>query len=255
MNPCDSERRADEDLLRSYQDAGDVRAREELVERYLPLARGLAARYGHTDEPLCDLVQVASLALLKAIDRFDPALGRKFMSFAAPTILGELKRHFRDNGWAVHMPRALQERVLAMRQASDVLSARLGRPPGIHELSRELSWPPEQVLEACEAGASYRAAPLDVCLDPDSDATPAVADRIGREDDGFALVEERAALAAGLQRLHPRERAVLRLRFFEDLTQREIGERLGYSQMHVSRLIRRALERLRTNATDERQAA
>ncbi|HEY7455392.1 MAG TPA: SigB/SigF/SigG family RNA polymerase sigma factor [Thermoleophilaceae bacterium] len=255
MNPCDSGRTVEEDLLRRYQETGDLRARDEVVARYLPLARGLAARYAHGDEPLCDLVQVASLALLKAIDRFDPAVGRKFTSFAAPTILGELKRYFRDNGWPLHMPRELKERALAVRPASEALSARLGRAPGIRELARELSWPPEQVIEACEAGASYRTAPLDGPPDDKSGECLAIADRIGKEDDGFALVEDRAALAAGLQALPPLERSVLGLRFFDELTQREIGERLGYSQMHVSRVIRRALDRLRANAAEERQAA
>jgi RNA polymerase sigma-B factor len=154
------------------------------------------------------------------------------------------------------MPRGLQERVFALRRASDVLSARLGRSPSIRELAHELSWRPEQVLEATQAGASYQTAPLDVPLGQDSGDTLAIADRLGAEDEGFELAEERAALLGASWRALPAlERDVLRLRFFDDLTQREVGERIGYSQMHVSRLIRRALERLRMSATEVRQAA
>jgi RNA polymerase sigma-B factor len=254
--PChDADRKLEEELLRRYRDAGDLRARDELVERYLPFARGLAARYAHTDEPLADLVQVASLGLLKAIDRFDPAIGRKFTSFAGPTILGEIKRHFRDNGWALRMPRELQERVLRLRHATDLLSARLGRSPSIRELASEMRCPPEQVLEASQAGASYRTASLDLPLDQASGDVVALADRIGAEDDGFELVEDRAAVVASWRTLPPLEREVLRLRFFDELTQREVGERIGYSQIYVSRVIRRALEQLRTSAGYARQAA
>ena len=235
-------------LLVRYHELGDLAAREELVERFLPLARDLALRYTYTDEPFDDLLQVASLGLIKAIDRFEPGRGTKFTSYAAPTILGELKRHFRDKGWSLHVPRDLQERTLAVSRATEILSKELGRSPNVREVAGHLGCSPEQVLEAQEAAASYEAASLDAPASRDDGEAASLVDMLGREDSAYDLVEDRDAIASTWLALPDVERQVLELRFMHDLTQREIGERIGYSQMHVSRLLRRALNRLETAA-------
>jgi RNA polymerase sigma-B factor len=235
-------------LLVRYHEFGDLAAREELVERFLPLARDLALRYTYTDEPFDDLLQVASLGLIKAIDRFEPGRGTKFTSYAAPTILGELKRHFRDKGWSLHVPRDLQERTLAVSRATEILSKELGRSPNVREVAGHLGCSPEQVLEAQEASASYEAASLDAPAARDEGESASLVDLLGREDSAYDLVEDRDAIASTWLALPEVERQVLELRFMHDLTQREIGERIGYSQMHVSRLLRRALTRLETAA-------
>jgi RNA polymerase sigma-B factor len=235
-------------LLIRYHHEGDLAAREELAERFLPLARDLALRYTYTDEPFDDLLQVASLGLIKAIDRFEPDRGTKFTSYAAPTILGELKRHFRDKGWALHMPRDLQERTLAVSRATEALSKQLGRSPKVREVAAELGCNIEDVLEAQEAAASYEAASLDAPTAHDDDESASLVELLGEEDSAYDLVESRDAIASTWNALPEVERKVLELRFMHDLTQREIGERIGYSQMHVSRLLRRALDRLETAA-------
>jgi RNA polymerase sigma-B factor len=231
-------------LLIRYHRDGDLGAREELVRRCLPLARELARRYIYTDEPFDDLLQVASLGLIKAIDRFDPDRGSKFASFAAPTILGELKRHFRDKGWAVHVPRDLQERALAVGREAEALSKRLGRSPKPREVARALGCSVEEVLEAQQAAASYEATSLEAPAMRDDDEAPSLVDRLGGEDPTYEVVEDRDEIASAWQTLPEAERSALELRFVYDLTQREIGERIGCSQMHVSRLLRRALSRL-----------
>lgn len=248
--PCDraEAQETERQLLLRYHRHGDLAAREELVERCLPLARDLALRYGYTDEPFDDLLQVASLGLVKAIDRFDPDRGTKFTSYAAPTILGELKRHFRDKGWALHVPRDLQERTLAVSRATEELSKRFGRSPKVREVAAELGRSVEDVLEAQEASASYEAASLDAPTARDDDEAASLVDLMGDEDSAYELVESRDAIASTWRALPEVERRVLELRFVHDLTQREIGERIGYSQMHVSRLLRRALDRLETAA-------
>jgi RNA polymerase sigma-B factor len=223
---------------------GDLRAREELVRRFLPLARDLALRYTYSDEPFDDLLQVANLGLLKAIDRFDPDRGTKFTSFAAPTILGELKRHFRDKGWALRVPRDLQERALAVNREAEALATRLGRSPTVREIAEALGRTPEEVLEASEAAMSYETMSLDMPTARDDDESAALVDRFGANDPGFELVEHRDAIVGTWAVLPEVERKVLELRFVEDLTQREIGNRIGYSQMHVSRMLRSALTRI-----------
>jgi RNA polymerase sigma-B factor len=235
-------------LLIRYHRDGNLAARDELVERCLPLARELARRYIYTDEPFDDLLQVASLALIKAIDRFDPDRGSKFASFAAPTILGELKRHFRDKGWSLHVPRDLQERALAVGREAEALSKRLGRSPKPREVARALGCSVEQVLEAQQAAASYEATSLDTPTTRDDDDAASLIDLLGGEDNAYELVEDRDEIASAWQTLPEMERSVLELRFVHDLTQREIGERIGHSQMHVSRLLRRALSRLEPEA-------
>ena len=242
--------RADEDrrLLRRYHHHGDLSARDLLVARMMPLARRLARRYQRPGEPLDDLLQVAALGLIKAVDRFEPDRPTAFTSFAVPTILGELKRHFRDNGWAVHVPRGMQERVMQVDQARAALNRRLGRAPSTQEIAEELGACVEEVLEAYEAAAAYDAISIEASRPGADDDGGTFLDTLGEEDDRFELVEERAAIAPALAALPARERAILSMRFVEDMTQQEIAERIGVSQMHVSRLIRRSLSRLRTVA-------
>jgi RNA polymerase sigma-B factor len=239
--------RAQEDrrLLVRWHRHGDETAREELVRRLLPLARRMARRYRRSDEPLDDLVQVATLGLIKAIDRFDPARQTAFSSYAVPTMLGELKRYFRDNGWSVHVPRGMQERVMRVDSAVKELSRQLGRSPSVAELASTLGLEGEQVLEAMEAASAYDAVSLDSFRFGDDGDGETYADSIGEVDGRYELVEYGATIEPTLQALPARDRVVLHLRFVEDLTQAEIADRVGVSQMHVSRLIRRALERLR----------
>lgn len=239
---------SDAELFARVRFEADSRAREALIRRYLPLARRLARRYQHTDEPLEDLVQVASIGLLKAIDRFDCAREVMFSSYAVPTILGELKRHFRDRTWSVRVPRDLQELALRVDQTVAKLSIGSRRSPSVSEIARVVDASEEQVLDALEAMGAYRAGSLDAPRSTREEETESIADSLGTEDSGFERAEERATLQPLLDRISERERTVLELRFGEDLTQAEIGERIGVSQMQVSRLIRQALTRLRAGA-------
>jgi RNA polymerase sigma-B factor len=226
-------------------------ARERLIERYLPLARRLARRYQRADEPFDDLVQVASLGLVKAVDRFDHERRVVFSSYAVPTILGELKRHFRDRAWSVRVPRDLQELALRVDRAVVQLSLGQSRAPTVSEIADAVDASPERVLEALEAAAAYRAGSLDAPRSVQGeDAGENLADTLGQEDPGYDRAEERAVLEPLLARISVRERTVLQLRFGSDLTQAEIGERMGVSQMQVSRLIRQALNRLRAGVEE-----
>jgi RNA polymerase sigma-B factor len=226
---------------------GDPHARELLIERYLPLARRLARRYQHTDEPTEDLIQVASIGLLKAVDRFDCSREVMFSSYAVPTILGELKRHFRDRTWSVRVPRDLQELALRVDQTVTRLSVGQRRSPSVGDIALAVEKSEEQVLEALEAMGAYRTSSLDAPRSTREEETETVAEGLGSDDHGFDRAEERATLEPVLGRISERERTVLRLRFGDDLTQAEIGERIGVSQMQVSRLIRQALARLRAS--------
>jgi RNA polymerase sigma-B factor len=248
MQSADKRTLDDRRLLTRYRENGDPRAREELVKRFLPLARQLARRYQRTNEPLDDLMQVASVGLVKAIDRFDPERGTAFSTFAVPTILGELKRYFRDSGWAVHVPRGMQERSMKVDQTVDALHRKLGRTPSTKEVAAELQITDEEVLEAIEVHSAYEALSLEQQRSDDSDSGTAYVDTIATEEERYELVEYAATIAPALKALSARDRLILHLRFSEDLTQSEIAERIGVSQMHVSRLIRRALTRLRTVA-------
>jgi RNA polymerase sigma-B factor len=243
--------REDLRLLRRYHEGDDQAARDALIERFLPLARQLARRYERQDEPLDDLLQVASMGLVKAIDRFDPSRGNAFSSFAVPTIIGELKRYFRDVGWAVHVPRGMQERALEVNRALSELSRTLGRSPTPAELAEFTDFSHEEVLEAMEAATAYDSVSLEAPRTGGEGAGDGGAgeflDRFGDDDPGYELAEYSATLAPELRALPERDRLVLHLRFVEDLTQSEIAEQIGVSQMHVSRLIRRALERVRRN--------
>jgi RNA polymerase sigma-B factor len=242
-------RRRAERALFGRAHAGDQRAREQLVQRFLPLARQLARRYQRGGEALDDLVQVASLGLLKAIDRFDPARETAFSSFAVPTILGELKRHFRDKGWSVRVPRDLQELAVRLEPAHEALTRELGRTATPAELAEQLDVTLEQMLEAREAAGAYRAVSLDRPRDDDEPGDD-IGAAFGVEDPGFGEAEDAATVERLMGVLSEREREVLRLRFAEDLTQAEIGNRIGVSQMHVSRLIRQAIGRLREAAEE-----
>ncbi len=238
------ERLSDEELLLAYHRDGQQSARKAVIERSIPLARKLAMRYRHADEPLDDLIQVACLGLVKAVDRFDPDRTSRFSSYAIPTILGELKRHFRDRGWAVHVPRELQEHALALGRETDRLSRSLGRSPTVPELADGLGWEQEQVLEADEVLHSYRSASLDAPVSRDGEEAATLVETLGSVDERFALAETRQTVSAAWRKLPELERQVLVLRFFHDLPQRRIAELVGYSQMHVSRLLRRGLASL-----------
>jgi RNA polymerase sigma-B factor len=239
---------SDSELFARLRANGDVRARELLIERYLPLARRLARRYQHTDEPIEDLVQVASIGLLKAVDRFDASREVMFSSYAVPTILGELKRHFRDRTWSVRVPRDLQELALRVDQTVTRLSVGKRRSPSVAEVAQAVEVSEERVLEALEAMGAYRAGSLDAPRSVRDEDADTVAESLGSSEQGYDRAEERATIEPLLGRISSRERTVLRLRFEEDLTQAEIGERIGVSQMQVSRLIRQALARLRAGA-------
>ncbi len=240
--------RAERLLFRRYQADGDLHARRDLVERYLPLARSLARRYDGRGESLDDLVQVASLGLVKAIDRFDAERGLSFSSYAVPTILGELRRYFRDSGWAVHVPRQMQEWALRVNAAVERLSGELGHSPSPKLIAEELNLPVEDVLEALAANSAYDTASLDAPVGSADGERRTIAESFGETDARFDLVDARVSVGDALNALPPRERLILHLRFVEDLTQSEIAERIGVSQMHVSRLIRQALEQVRLGA-------
>jgi len=235
-------------LLERYHVRGDARARDELITRFLPLARQLALRYYHGREPLEDLVQVASLGLVKAVDRFEVRRTTAFASYAVPVILGELRRYFRDNGWALHLPRGLQETVLAVDRAAARLQLERGRAPTPAQIADELELSLEEVLEAMEAAQATDTVSLDAPRPTADGERDPLVDAIGSEDGRLELIEYRQAIAGALHALPAREREILRLRFEEDRTQSEIAEVLGVSQMQISRLLRRTVERLRTVA-------
>lgn len=231
----------DNELLRRYAAERSPRLREQLVVRFMPLARSLAARYRRQTESFDDLVQVASVGLVKAIDGFDPDRGRPFTAYAVPTILGELRRHFRDHVWNVRLPRGLQELTMKVDDATARLTEELGRAPTATEVAERLGVSPEDVLEAIEAGHARRTLSLDAPRRSDEGSSPAV-ETIGDREAGYDRVE--ADLASHAAGLDEREWEVLRLRFVDELTQREIGARLGVSQMQISRVSRRALWKL-----------
>lgn len=233
------------ELARRWRERRDVRARDRIFEEYYPLACRLAGRYRNPYEPREDLVQVAAAGLLYAVDRYDPERGVAFPAFAIPTILGELKRHFRDRTWSVRVPRDLQELALRVDQAFTRLSTGRRRSPTVSEISEAIGISEEQVLDAMEAMGAYRASSLDAPRSTRDEETETVAESLGTNDSGYERAEARAALEPLFSRISERERTVLQLRFAEDLTQAEIGERIGVSQMQVSRLIRQALTRLR----------
>jgi RNA polymerase sigma-B factor len=239
------------ELLRRWQEETDGLAREQLVERMLPLAYSLARRYANKGEPLDDLEQVASVGLLKAIDRFDLRRDVKFATFAVPTIAGEIKRHFRDRGWMLRVPRDVQELSARVSRTREELTSDLGRAPSVAELADRAGATAEQVVEALSAGEAYRMMSLD---DHSPDGLGGL-EALGDFDAEFERTEQRLLLRRGFDELPPREREILRLRFYEGLTQREIADHVGISQMHVSRLIRRSVDALRDSIAPVATAA
>ncbi len=242
-----------EELRRKFNEyAGDrdPALRSQLVEGHLGLAEYLARRFSNRGEPLDDLVQVASLGLLKAVDRFEPSRGVEFSTYATHTIVGELKRHFRDKGWAVRAPRRMQELYLRLGKVVSSLSQELGRSPTIPELAAEAQVSEEEVLEALEAGQAYRFSSLDAPGGGDDEDGDSLSAHLGGEDPRLLEAEHRAALSPLIERLAPRDQTILHLRFFVGMTQSEIADQLGISQMHVSRLLARSLNQLRAAASE-----
>jgi RNA polymerase sigma-B factor len=230
------------DELFSRRDEPGVR--DELIEQYLPLAQSLARRYQHAGQPIEDLVQVACIGLINAVDRFDGSRGVSFQSYAVPTILGELKRYHRDRGWSIRVPRRLQEHALMVKNAVPILCQELHRSPTVKEIGDHTGLAEEEVLEALDAQEAYTSVSLDATLDWDGESS-SLADRLAAEDVDLELTEDWAEFIPHLKRLPARERRIILLRFFGDRTQSEIADELGISQMHVSRLLSRAIDSLR----------
>jgi RNA polymerase sigma-B factor len=222
-------------------------AREELMRRFLPLARNLASRYRRLNEPLEDLVQVASVGLLGAVDRFDPDRGTSFLSYAIPTVLGELRRYFRDTGWAVRVPRGAQELAMRVEQTSQEMADRLGRFPQVGELAQFMNLEIDDVLDALQAGRARYRVSLDAPAGQAGSGTETLGEELGAEDDQYSRADARIDLTARMRGLPYPQRAALALRLGQDLTQREIAERLGCSQMQVSRLLVRAIKQVGTS--------
>jgi RNA polymerase sigma-B factor len=242
------------ELFELWHRDGDMAAREALVRRFMPLARRLARRYERSSEPFEDLLQVASLGLLKALDRFDPSRGHPFSSFAVPTILGEMRRYFRDSGWSVHVPRGEQERALKVRDAQETFANEHGHAPTVNQLAEYLEVESGQVIEAMQAIQAYEALSLDAPRPGADGDAMTYGEAVGSDDERYELVELDATVSAVLEKIPKRERMILRMRFVEDLTQTEIASRVGVSQMQVSRLLRRSLDQLRALTQDTKKA-
>jgi RNA polymerase sigma-B factor len=237
--------RSDRDLLRQYHEQGNLAAREQLIERYMSLVRSLARRYSYRGEQLEDLVQIGAIGLIKAIDRFDIDRGVELTTYATPNIIGEIKRHFRDKGWSVRVPRGLQELNVQLSRLIEQLTVQLGRSPTIPELAKAAEVNEEEVLEALESSRAYTSLSLSSGTTTDEDDELDPLESLGSEEPQYEISEDWAVLAPGLKVLDDRERAILHLRFFKGLTQSQIAQQIGISQMHVSRLIRRALQKIR----------
>ena len=231
------------ELFRRYKEEGDEEAREQLIESHLNLVRFLASKFKNRGEPLDDLVQVGSLGLIKAIDRFDPDRGLEFTTFATPTIMGEIKRHFRDKGWSVRVPRRLQELSAKVNQVTDELTSELNRTPTVEEIAACLDTSVDEVLEAMESSSAYSSVPLEGGTTDDEDA-PGIIDRFATEDEDLVSSDDRMVIEETIAGFSPREQDAIRMRFVEGLTQVEIADKLGISQVQVSRLLRRALRRV-----------
>jgi RNA polymerase sigma-B factor len=245
-------RESDKVLLRRYHEEGDVSAREQLIERYMSLVRSLARRYSYRGEQLDDLVQIGAIGLIKAIDRFDVNRGVELTTYATPNIIGEIKRHFRDRGWSVRVPRGLQELNIKLSRLLEELTVQLGRSPTIAELAKASGTSEEEVLEALESGRAYSSLSLSTGSGGNEEGELDPLESLGTEEHQYEVSEDRAVLEPGFRVLDERERKILHLRFFEGLTQSQIAQQVGISQMHVSRLIRRSLEKIREEiASDE----
>lgn len=232
------------ELFRRFKEEGDMDAREKLVMSHLNLVRFIANKFKNRGEPIDDLVQVGYLGLLKAIDRFDPSRGLEFTTFATPTIMGEIKRHFRDKGWSVRVPRRLQELSAKVNQATDTLTSQLQRSPTIAEIADYLDATVDEVLEAMESSSAYSSVSLEAPSGADDDDTPSVIDRYATEDSDLAFTDDRIIIEEALASFSPRERDVIEMRFLKGMTQIEIAEKLGISQVQVSRLLRRTLKKI-----------
>jgi len=245
----------DKILLRKYHEEGDLHAREKLIEQYMSLVRSLARRYSYRGEQLEDLVQIGAIGLIKAIDRFDLERSVELTTYATPNIIGEIKRHFRDKGWAVRVPRGLQELNVQLSRLMEQLTVQFGRSPTIPELAKASGSTEEEVLEALESGRAYSALSLSAGGGGEGEDALDPLESIGSEEHQYEVSEDRAVLAPGFRALDDRERMILQLRFFDGLTQSQIAQQIGISQMHVSRLIRRSLEKIREEiAADEPSA-
>jgi RNA polymerase sigma-B factor len=239
-------------LLKRYHEQGDVSAREKLIEHYMPLVRSLARRYSYRGEQLEDLVQIGAIGLIKAIDRFDVSRGVELTTYATPNIIGEIKRHFRDKGWSVRVPRGLQELNVQLSKLVEQLTVQVGRSPTIPELAEAAGVEEEEVLEALESGRAYSSVSLSTAGGGDDDDELDPLESLGEEEHEYQVSEDRVVLEPGFKVLDERERLILHLRFFKGLTQSQIAQQIGISQMHVSRLIRRSLEKIRAEiAADE----
>jgi RNA polymerase sigma-B factor len=245
----------DKQLLRRYHQDGDLQARDQLIERYMSLVRSLARRYAYRGEQLDDLVQIGAIGLIKAIDRFNLERGVELTTYATPNIIGEIKRHFRDKGWSVRVPRGLQELNVQVSKLVEQLTVQHGRSPTIAELAEAAGVEEEDVLEALESGRAYSSVSLSSAGATDEEGEVDPLESLGSEDHEYEVSEDRAVLAPGFKVLDERERRILHLRFFSGLTQSEIAEQIGISQMHVSRLIRRSLEKIREEIAEESEVA
>ena len=232
------------ELFARYKDKGDMAARDQLIVNHLNLVRFLAAKFANRGEPLDDLVQVGTIGLIKAIDRFEPERGLEFTTYATPTILGEIKRHFRDKGWSVRVPRRLQELSAKVNQANEALTQCNQRTPSVEEIANYLDVSVDEVLEAMESSEAYASVPLESPGSGDDDA-PSIIDRFGAVDTDLASLDDKMVLSGALAKLEPNERALVEMRFVEGLTQSQIAERMGMSQVQVSRLLHKTLERMR----------
>lgn len=238
------------ELFRRYKEEGDDDAREQLVMSHLNLVRFLASKFKSRGEPLDDLIQVGTIGLIKAVDRFDPTRGLEFTTFATPTILGEIRRHFRDKGWSVRVPRRLQELSSKVNQTKEELTKGLHREPSVEEVATALNTTVDEVLEAMESSSAYSSVPLEGGSSGEDD-TPSVIDRYVSEDEELALSDDRMAIEEAIRDFSPREQEIIRMRFIDGLTQVEIAKKLGISQVQVSRLLRRTLRKLQEKIDPE----
>ena len=246
---------SERELLLRLRDNKDAAAREELITRYLPLVKSLARRFASRGQPVEDLVQVGSIGLIKAIDRFDLERGVELSTYATPTIMGEIKRYFRDKGWAVKVPRALQDLNVRLNRIIEQLTVELRRSPTIAELAAAAQVSEEEVVEALESGRAYTSVSLFSGGAGEDDESLELLDVLGSEEEAYEVFEQRRVLAPAMSRLDPRERLILHLRFFEGMTQTQVAARIGISQMHVSRLIRKSIENLRQYMAEDEALA
>lgn len=239
------------ELFRLYKEKGDEEARDQLIVSYLNLVRFLASKFKNRGEPLDDLVQVGTIGLIKAIDRFDPERGLEFTTYATPTILGEIKRHFRDKGWSIRVPRRLQELSAKVNQATDELTVELQRSPSVEEIAAKLGVGAEEILEAMESSGAYTSVSLEAGGSSEDDEAPALIDRLGSVDEDLDASDDRMVIDDAISDFSPREQEIVRMRFIDGLTQVEIAKRLGVSQVQVSRLLRRTLRKIQDKIDPE----